>query len=160
MLKKIATIVLLISSAAIAEQRVALNPGMSPSDVLKSWGAPDELVEKETRREVVWIYGDRRVSFRDGKLLADDQQVVALKDKAASKPQPLGFNSYGSVTGTNGESTHDRAAMDEVFNEVLRSIPSEPDGARSGGRASSAVPPSVGRIIPGRPGGEMDEEME
>lgn len=146
---------LILSPSAHCESRQDLSKGMSFSEVLTSWGSPDEKIEKESRREVVWIYGDKSVSFREGRVVSAPGIETAKSENSSTLNIHKGGKKVADVeNGTEGNSP---VAMDEIFNEVMRSIPPDQDSNKSPGRSMNA-PPSMNRIIPGKPGGEMAEE--
>ena len=59
------------ASMVNAERRLPdLNENMAAKDVIRLWGAPIERIERETKREEVWLYGESSVTFRSGKIVA------------------------------------------------------------------------------------------
>lgn len=76
-----------ISSAQLITE---LSEGMSQSEVLQTWGAPNEKIEQEAKRIDIWIYDDSRVSFLEGKLVGIESiegARVALKEDTSESDQ-------------------------------------------------------------------------
>ena len=67
--------------------------GMTYQQVLKSWGAPLEKRELETKREDVWLYSSKSVTFKEGRVIEisdtwSGDQSAALSKTAGQEPSP------------------------------------------------------------------------
>lgn len=160
-----------IEVAESKEPRPALIAGMSIEDVLKGWGAPDDKTEREVKREEVWHYLEGDMTFREGKLVSypgSDSGVKNYDTSYGAPSDPEGGTSRHSHTklqhqSKNGKSLNGNVSIDDVFNEVLKSMPPDSDGAKPG-RPGNSPPisnfnPPMGRAIPGRVA-DIDDDLE
>lgn len=70
------SLLFLFSSSLAAEVLYpALMHGMEYHDVVRLMGPPLEKIEQESKREDIWIYENRTVSFRDGHVLRFESPV-------------------------------------------------------------------------------------
>lgn len=74
----------LFASKALAEGSVA--EGSDYRDVLRAFGPPKEKVIRESKREDLWIYSDKKVLFRNGVVVDILGEQVA---KETSEPEPI-----------------------------------------------------------------------
>ncbi len=154
-------------ASALAQREDRLTVGASLRDVLAAWGEPNERIVRGVKRELVWSYkGGARVVFKDGTVVAlrgvgDEHKVVTKKVAAVA-----------SVKKVDLEADESR----DILRDIVREIPSGPDGGSSRPSASfassdpslaglipNAVPPSRGGpagIAPGVVVPSLEEEEE
>lgn len=139
------------SSVARAERfKPPLEPGMSVGDVLIRWGDPEDKVEHESRRTVVWDYPDGKVIFLEGRLVAFPSRTQALDEKLAVRlakrpavPQPPSDGAQAA-----------NQKGDDILSEVLRELPPDdgkPAAPRFGGVQAPPGQPVVVKPLPGYP---------
>ena len=88
--------------------------------VLEHWGAPKEKIEYESKREVVWLYTDKQVSFSEGKVKSwktkdgksvDANSLASEKAEVAKKQiEPEKESDY---------------VVEEILDELLKQTPSK-----------------------------------
>jgi hypothetical protein len=127
-------------TGAEAQREDRLAVGASLRDVLAAWGEPNERIVRGVKRELVWNYkGGARVVFKDGTVVAlrgagDEHKVVTKKVAAVE-----------SVKKVAVEEDESR----DILRDIVREIPSGPDGGSSSPSASLASSdPSLAGLIP------------
>ena len=121
--------------------------GASLRDVLAAWGEPEERVVRGVKQELVWNYkGGARVVFKHGKVssfrTAGAEQKALAKKSAEVEPV--------SKVAADSEESRD------ILRDIVREIPSGPDGPSSGGAPPSSDPNLAGLIpnaVPPQRGG-------
>lgn len=156
-----------VPACAQSQREDRVTVGASLRDVLTAWGEPNERIVRGVKRELVWSYkGGARVVFKDGTVVAlrgaGDERKVVIKNVAAVE----------SVKKVAVEADESR----DILRDIVREIPSGPDGGSSSPSASlassdpslaglipNAVPPSRGGpagIAPGVVVPSLEEEEE
>jgi hypothetical protein len=125
------------SSEAQAKRDNRFIVGASLREVLAAWGEPDERVVRGVKQELVWNYkGGARVVFKNGKVSSfrtgEAEELSKAKKAAASEP-------VRKMTSDSQESR-------DILRDIVREIPSGPDGPGSGGGLPSSDPNLAGLI--------------
>jgi hypothetical protein len=127
------------SSEAQAKRDDTFGVGASLRQVLAVWGEPEERVVRGVKQELVWNYqGGARVVFKNGKVSSlrtgeADRQAQAKK---AAEAEP--------VKKVSADSEESR----DILRDIVREIPSGPDGPSSGGAAPPSSDPNLAGLIP------------
>lgn len=145
-----------LSKSAIAADRPRLEVGLPMSEVLARWGKPIERIEKESRRQEVWVYPNGEVIFREGAVIAvpgGAGELVRSKPAApdlqssgrhAAPPLPHvetpGEADKKSVTGTSSAT--------DVMGEVLRALPAGDSEKPTGRRLGTGAGNRLNRGVP------------
>lgn len=121
--------------------------GSSLREVLAAWGEPEERVVRGVKQELVWNYkGGARVVFKHGTVSSfrtGDAEKKVLAKKAAE------VDPVKKVAADSEESR-------DILRDIVREIPSGPDGPSSGGAPPSSDPNLAGLIpnaVPPQRGG-------
>jgi hypothetical protein len=118
---------LFVNVVVSADQRREIPIGASMGDVLELWGAPDEKVVKEVKKEVVWYYPDKgSVVFRDGNVL---KWSYPLK--------------YREVLGDQNKSSTASPEIDKEAENLVRDMA---EAVRGAGSMSDSNVPSSGVV--------------
>ncbi len=135
--------VFLLAAFAHAEQflRPELKNSMSYYDVMKLWGPPKEKVEKESKREDVWVYSDSKVIFSQGKVVAwmrlDGSSLSDGITQAKADDQALTIEGFGDTIDSGD--VNSVTGNDEQVEQILKDIMAEPDGPAAPGSGVGAV---------------------
>jgi hypothetical protein len=125
------------ASAAQSKREERVNVGASLREVLAACGEPEERVVHGVKQELVWNYkGGARVVFKNGKVSSfrtGQAEQQAQAKKAAAEPMK-------KVIADSEESR-------DILRDIVREIPSGPDGPSSGS-APSPSDPSLAGLIP------------
>lgn len=118
--------------------RPKLANSMSYYEVLKAWGPPLEKHEHEAKREDIWMYGDSKVIFSNGKVVAwmhlnNTQQPIR---EAASNDEAKTIEGFGSAIDDSSDFHADNGNEEQV-EQILRDIMQDPGDA-----AAPVAPPS------------------
>lgn len=113
--------------------------GASLRDVLSAWGEPDERVVRGVKQELVWNYkGGARVVFKNGKVSSFNagEGERKVQAKKALEDEPV-----KKVVADSEESR-------DILRDIVREIPSGPDGPSSGAAAPPSSDPNLAGLIP------------
>ena len=158
-----------------------LMTGMGTEEVVKSWGPPQEKIERETKREEIWRYPEGDLIFRQGHLVNFPGFVAAeSKNSVASSAESATDNVKVSPTGAKVTHSGDGHPMtikqpvaqatkevhlNEIFGEVKRGMPPDTDTQKNP-RPNPAGPPGMNSFMGpmGRPGpanhpGEVEADI-
>ena len=130
-----------------AEAAAAQEPavGWEQGEVLRYWGAPDEKVEFESKREELWLYRHSQVVFREGLLLHWINNSTTANQKSL-KFQPL--------TGPHTDKRKTtKAATGEGFKDILTEIREKTTSESSltaGSNLADAKLPNLPPLLPKR----------
>jgi hypothetical protein len=119
-----------------AEKLPLLRAGVSPEEVAKSWGAPTEKVERETKRESVWYYARSTAYFAEGKLVrwtVQGEQGLEEYPEVEAKPVQAAA-SNAQQDGLPQEN------VDDLLSEIMKDVPSEPDSGSGAAGMPQALP--------------------
>lgn len=120
--------------------------GMTYHEVVKSFGAPQVRREYETRREVVWQYGTKKIFFREGRVIAWSG-FVAAAELPTEKAQ-------GSIsTASASSAVRDEQSIREVLEEILSresSSSSSSVSAQMESDISQGIPPPDAPLLRSR----------
>ena len=107
-------VLLLSTSMARAERRLPdLSEAMVAKDVIRLWGAPPERIERETKREEVWLYGESSVTFRAGKVVAwNDASRALLATQTVPSPGK-------DAAGTSAVKESDDLPVDALLEDII-----------------------------------------
>lgn len=113
--------------------------GASLREVLAAWGEPEERVVRGVKQELVWNYkGGARVVFKHGKVLSfrtgEAERQVQAKKAVEAEP----------VKKVSADSEESR----DILRDIVREIPSGPDGPSSGAAAPPSSDPNLAGLIP------------
>lgn len=126
-----------------AETRLPLAEGMTPSQVKAKWGEPKSVVEKEIRRERVWIYKDKkRVVFREGQLVSWDKSVPGEEITEIKQLNPPGYEETPFVE------TSDTL---DLVRDIAKEVPSGPDSPGGGSSDAPNLVPVPPAPVPAQP---------
>lgn len=120
--------------------RPSLESKMTYYDVLKLWGPPSEKLEHEAKRGDVWMYGDSKVIFSNGKVAAwtDSSSENQLSNVIAMHPSGgsiiKGVRSNGSAAPTE----ENDQAVEAILKDIMK------DGGGSSETPPSPGPPGAG----------------
>lgn len=126
---------------------VRLSVGMGVPEILKAMGPAVLKQAYETKRRESWQYGFGSVSLEEGRVIGFVQTAPA--ESAEAPLSPLDSSATAEKVKVSPEA-------EALLGEIMREIPSEPDGTdKSAGPAPNAVPLESGRINPMR---DLDDE--
>ncbi len=129
----VGTLFIVANSVVLAEDRQAaieksdqeqslhtLSPGMSKTEVALRCGQPLQKVEQEVSHKQIWEYPSRALVFQDGRLLLPEQEAPTSASETDRTSRKL--------IGKLNEPYKKRTVV--MFQDIMREIPSEPDGAQ------------------------------
>jgi hypothetical protein len=111
--------------------------GATLRDVLAAWGEPEERVVRSVKHELVWNYkGGARVVFKNGAVSSfrtgETEHKVRTKKAASVEP--------AKQVSAEAEESRD------ILRDIVREIPSGPEGASSASAPPSGDPNLAGLI--------------
>ena len=99
--------------------RPKLELHMGYADVLTRWGPPVEKREFESKREDLWLYGEEKVIFRNGKVIAwSDAPSSPSKRMAAQAEKKLRLDK--SSKGRDLEDSKKEQAVEEILEDLMQ----------------------------------------
>ncbi len=126
-------------SEAQAKRDDKFGVGASLRQVLAAWGEPEERVVRAVKQELVWNYkGGARVIFKNGKVSSFRTGEV---ERQIQVKRAVEVESVKKVDADSEESR-------DILRDMVREIPSGPDGSSSGGAASPSGDPNYAGLIP------------
>lgn len=128
------------------DERIAV--GASLREVLAAWGEPSERVVRGVKQELVWNYkSGAQVVFKHGKVSSFRTGEVG------HQPQVKKVTVEQPVKNVAPEADDSK----DILRDIVREIPSGPDGPASGGAPPSSDPNLAGLIpnaVPPQRGGQ------
>ncbi len=102
-----------------------LKQGLGYHEVIGLLGSPSEKVEKESSRETLWIYEQRQLRFRNGKLYdwslsTAETRSPLIAAEAKQELQPLGVENDVEVQEILSEIINDGSPAEEVDRKSQR----------------------------------------
>ena len=102
--------VIFLPVVALSEAIPELEKGMTQQSVIQLWGAPTSKTERETKREELWSWNDRSVTFKSGTV--EEWVIGDVSSKAAEKSMKLpGHGSDGDAPAQEG--------VEDILNDIL-----------------------------------------
>ena len=122
---------------------VILEKGMSNNEVLKIWGAPADKIEMEAKREEKWIYGNAKVIFSQGRVIAwfSDYQEKIDKVEMLKESKEMKANKEQDAT------------VEDILKDIMDEGEPTKGGASLKGKSKKPSPP-IGKK---RSGGAVDK---
>jgi len=114
-----------------AERRLPmLELGMTHAELIKLWGAPEEKIEYETKREELWNYSVGAVRFRAGKVVwwKQGQQVYDAAHRHTTGDERDLIAAAADKQGT-GTGTGEDVEVEEILNEIMKEVPAKGSSA-------------------------------
>lgn len=119
-----------------------LNQGMDYESVLALRGPPEDKVERETKREVVWRYGYDLVVFRNGLVVLGNRDATSKGNNP--KVIKVKKDLKEKVQSSSRRNTHKISS--EMFEDIMRAVPSD-----NSPTTPNNPPPRPGFIPPAPP---------
>lgn len=117
-----AILVVVTAQNAFADRRMnELTEGMNYNQVLRVLGEPTEKIDKETKREDVWLYGLNELVFAEGKLVA--WKEAGTKKAIGANPANLGADAQDGVSGED-------VALEDILTDIVSETKEEDKKAR------------------------------
>jgi len=107
----------------ISRLAAQLRPGMTYHEIVRLLGAPSERKEMEAKRTAVWEYGDYKVFFREGK-------VVAWTSVSASIPEGTSVSPEAKIQPAESQAKKQNPTDEETIRSLLGEIM---DSSQGGG---------------------------
>ena len=163
----LATLLLSSPLSVIAEKKLPpLQTGMTYSEVVGAWGAPEDRDEREIKRQNVWYYKSAQVVFEEGRVQAWEYRNNSDGTKSATGGVGPAHESVKSTpkpaVPTTEKSEH--SEIDDLLGEIMKDVPSEPDSTGGGNNYPTTMPPPIQPLPgvglpppPGMPNNAIDE---
>ena len=138
------TFVIMIASGAAcvsAQNRhsSALKRGATLREVLAAWGEPDERIEREVKHELVWRYKDgSMVVLKNGRVSVFSSPMIEKAEQARKLEQ----------AEMDRKPAADSSESKDVLRDIVRELPSGPEGPSSGEPQAPSTDPDLAGLIP------------
>lgn len=128
-------------SCVFAQNRhsAPLKRGATLREVLAAWGEPDERIERGVKRELVWRYKDgSMVVLKDGRVSVFSSPAIEKVEQAKRLEQ----------AEVDKKPAADTSSSKDVLRDIVRELPSGPEGPSPGEPQAPSTDPDLAGLIP------------